>query len=241
MARNASLSDDETLALQKWMVTNGYLRKHGADGDWGSESRTDIRPFLGLQPLTPPRPSSDAEHVQRMVAMYGQLQVRSWAKPHLERIVDAIRGTQSKYMGIETATGVPWMVVGAIHNMESSLNFQKHLHNGDPLTGRTTRVPAGRPQHGSPPFSWEESAIDALAMKGWRPGLTWDLANTLDRLERYNGLGYRRYHQDVPTPYVWSGSQWYEKGKYVADGKWDPNAVSKQIGAGLILKKLGYA
>ncbi len=53
-------------------------------------------------------------------------------------------------------------------------------------------------------------------------------------LERYNGLGY--YHKGLPSPYVWSGTDQYVKGKYVADGVFDPNAVDSQLGcAGLLL------
>ena len=57
-------------------------------------------------------------------------------------------------------------------------------------------------------------------------------------IERYNGTGYLRYHKNVPTPYLWSGSQHYVKGKYVSDGKWSSSAVSKQVGAAVILKEL---
>ena len=40
--------------------------------------------------------------------------------------------------------------------------FDAHFHNGDPLTDRTKRVPAGRPKEGDPPFTWEQSAEDAI-------------------------------------------------------------------------------
>ena len=42
----------------------------------------------------------------------------------------------------------------------------------------------------------------------------------------------------VPTPYLWSFSNMYVKGKYVADHKFDPNAVSAQCGSALMLKSL---
>jgi lysozyme family protein len=40
----------------------------------------------------------------------------------------------------------------------------------------------------------------------------------------------------VPTPYLWSYSNLYENGKFVADGRFDPEAVSKQCGAAPMLK-----
>ena len=41
-----------------------------------------------------------------------------------------------------------------------------------------------------------------------------------------------------PTPYLWSFSKLYEKGKYVADGRFDPEAVSKQCGAAVMIRAL---
>jgi lysozyme family protein len=43
-------------------------------------------------------------------------------------------------------------------------------------------------------------------------------------------------HPEVLTPYLWSFTNHYTKGKFVADGKFDANAVSKQCGAAAILK-----
>jgi lysozyme family protein len=37
---------------------------------------------------------------------------------------------------------------------------------------------------------------------------------------------------------LWSFSNHYTKGKYVSDGKFDPEAVSQQVGSALVLKRL---
>lgn len=134
--------------------------------------------------------------------------------------------------------GIPWSFVAVIHNMEASLNFNRHLHNGDPLTGRTIQVPAGRPVKGNPPFTWEESARDILAYKGLGPQTDWSLAGTLYAIEKYNGWGYRLYHQHVLSPYLWGFSQHYTSGKYVADGTWSDVAISKQCGAAVLLRRM---
>jgi len=55
-------------------------------------------------------------------------------------------------------------------------------------------------------------------------------------LEKYNGTGYRLYHPQVKTPYLWSYSNYYIRGKYVRDGTFSNSAVSKQIGAGILLR-----
>jgi len=95
-------------------------------------------------------------------------------------------------------------------------------------------VPAGRPAAGSPPFTWRQSAMDALTMKGFHDVSDWSMPHMLYFLEKYNGFGYRM--RRVPSPYLWSFSNLYEKGKFVQDGRFDPEAVSKQCGAALMLK-----
>lgn len=141
------------------------------------------------------------------------------------------------YTEVSLALGgdIPWEWIGAIHNMESGGDFRKHLHNGDPLTRRTRRVPAGRPAAGKPPFSWAFSAADALRIKGLHKVNVWTVAEMLYQAERYNGWGYRRYHREVLSPYLWSGTNLYSAGKYVADGKWSATAVSQQLGVAPVL------
>lgn len=145
---------------------------------------------------------------------------------------------KARYEGIQAAIGVPWEFVGVIHSLECSLSFSKHLHCGDPLTARTVRVPKGRPLKGNPPFTWEESALDALEMKGLDKLDDWSIPRQLYELERYNGFGYRNYHPEVLSPYLWSMTNHYTRGKYIADGKWSSTAVSKQVGAAALLKTL---
>jgi lysozyme family protein len=134
----------------------------------------------------------------------------------------------------EDLNGIPWMFIGVIHGMECGFNFAGHLHNGDSLQGRTVRVPAGRPPAGSPPFTWRQSAVDAMTMKRFHEVGDWSAPHMLYLLEKYNGFGYRM--RRLPTPYLWSFSNLYEKGKFVQDGRYDPEAVSKQCGAALMLK-----
>ncbi|PHJ57767.1 hypothetical protein VF14_12195 [Nostoc linckia z18] len=160
-----------------------------------------------------------------------------------QNIVAKISGDRLRYEVLQQKINVPWYFVAVIHNMESSLNFTKHLHNGDSLKKRTINEPSGRPladpikgwQVG---YTWEESAIDALTMKEFNRVKDWSLPAQLWQLERYNGFGYRKYHPEVLTPYLWSGTNHYSKGKYVTDGKWDANAISEQIGIAALLKVL---
>jgi lysozyme family protein len=151
--------------------------------------------------------------------------------------LDMMRKSRDRYDRVAKVTGVPWHFIAATHALEASFNFRAHLHNGDfPLTARTRQVPAGRPSQWLPPSDWESSAKDALRLLGFTGQTDWSLERTLYRLEAYNGLGYRG--RGVPTPYLWSFSNHYERGKFVADGKFNATAKSQQCGAAVMLKLL---
>jgi len=141
-----------------------------------------------------------------------------------------------QYEAVTARTGAPWWFVGIVHGLEASFNFAAHLHNGDPLTARTVRVPKGRPPVWGPPNDWVSSAADAIAFEGHSGQADWSLARALHRFEGYNGFGYRK--QGINSPYLWSFSNHYEKGKYARDGVYDPDLVSKQCGAAVMLKAL---
>lgn len=126
-------------------------------------------------------------------------------KPDKKGAVGVIRekilANQQRYEQVEQATRVPWYVVATIHSLEGSLNFKTHLHNGDPLTKRTIHVPKGRPP-GTPPFKWEESAVDAIRFDNMTSVQSWTLPVVLFKLEGFNGFGYRTRHPEVLTPYL---------------------------------------
>ncbi|MFM9829079.1 MAG: hypothetical protein ACKVOB_10125 [Sphingomonas sp.] len=150
-------------------------------------------------------------------------------------------GGKARYRQAATRTGVPWWFIGTIHAVESGFSFARHLHNGDPLTARTVHVPSGRPAVWNPPSDWVSSAVDALHFQGFAGAEDWSLARTLYRLEGYNGWGYRRSTIAINSPYLWSFSTHYKAGKFVADGRYDPKAISKQCGAACLLKALQQA
>jgi len=147
-----------------------------------------------------------------------------------------VRG-KPRYLAVAKAfPGMPWWVVGVLHSMECGLNFNQHLHNGDPLRARTVQVPKGRPVEGNPPFTWYDSAKDALVCDGLHKVTDWSVGNALVVMEKYNGTGYLQ--RGVPSPYLWSFTNQYVKGKYGSDGHYDPELVSKQCGCAALLKCL---
>jgi len=170
--------------------------------------------------------------------LFNRCDIRPERMAAVEGIVEKLLANRTRYESVAAGSAIPWFCIGVIHNMEASLNFTKHLHNGDPLTARTVHVPAERPKRGSPPFTWEESAADALALEGLGKVRDWSLAGTLYQIEGYNGWGYRRHHPHVLSPYLWSFSTLYTSGKYVADGTWSDTAKSNQCGAAVLLRRL---
>ena len=157
---------------------------------------------------------------------------------NLDHTISIITDNKGRYLNVSEKSGnnIPWYFIATIHSMEASLNFNCHLHNGDSLARRTTHVPKGRPILGSPLYSWEESALDALHLKNLDSWSNWTISGMLYKLEEYNGWGYRRHHPDVLSPYLWSGSNHYTSGKYISDGTFSKKAISKQIGGALIIK-----
>src|SRR6266700_1924813 len=142
---------------------------------------------------------------------------------------------QARYQVIEKRTGVPWWFVAVVHEREASQSWKANLAQGDPWNKKSTHVPKNR----GPFKSFEAAADDALVNcapyasrnKDWSPG------GALAMLEKYNGLGY--YRKGKPSPYIWAGTNQYVKGKYVADGKYDPNAVDQQLGCAGLLMSMG--
>jgi len=183
---------------------------------------------------------------------------KRWANVRLTRgpefIAPARRAVANKarYLAIPQRAKMPdigWVFIAVSHYRESAQDFTKNLGQGDPLGQKTTHVPAGRgPFYGATAF--EDAAVDALVnCAPYAARLTdWSAAGMLTNLERYNGLGYANgpvtkrngvviaRYPIQPSAYIWSGTDQYVKGKYVADGVFDPNTVDKQLGcAGLIL------
>jgi lysozyme family protein len=179
---------------------------------------------------------------------YTLLFARMKLKPQRERDISAAgqriiaAAAKNRYLSVAAATGVPWFVIGIIHNLEASLRFDCHLHNGDSLKSPTVHVPKNRPPGWVPgpdqSQNWIASAIDAIKFEKLDQQHDWSVAGIAFALENFNGFGYRNNHPHVKNPYLWSFSNIYIHGKYVADGVFDENAVSDQCGGMALLRYL---
>jgi lysozyme family protein len=166
---------------------------------------------------------------------------KRWAAAKLTRESEFTRpakvavANKGRYLAIAKAAGMPdiaWVFIAVSHYRESSQDFSKSLAQGDAWNRVSVHVPAGR----GPFKSFEDAAVDALAKcSPYAAKLKdWSIGGMLTNLERFNGLGYAS--RGLPSAYVWSGTDQYKKGKFVADGVFDPNKIDAQLGvAGLIL------
>jgi lysozyme family protein len=173
---------------------------------------------------------------QEYQTLFDSCEIRPDKKARVQERVTQIIAKKGRYEKVEAETRVPWYIVAVIHSLEGDLDFSTHLHNGDSLSHRTKNVPAGRPAAGSPPFTWEESAVDALQFDHLTSHQDWTLPGSLGALECYNGIGYRNHN--IPSPYLWSFSNQYARGKFDSDGHFNSDLVSAQCGAAVLLKAM---
>jgi lysozyme family protein len=178
--------------------------------------------------------------------------IRRWNAAKLTRgpefipVAKRLVAAKQRYLTVAQKTGIPWVFIAVTHQRESSQNWNRSLAQGDPWNQVSTHVPAGR----GPFNSWEDAAYDALV--NCPPYASrnkdWSIGGLLTLLEGYNGLGYAggpapsigpnagKKFPPQASPYIWSGTDQYKYGKYVADHDFRPEAVDQQLGcAGLIM------
>lgn len=174
--------------------------------------------------------------------LYALMEVDDTKEAQIKEAVDLIKKGKAEYVLAALCNkNLKWYAIGIAHYMECNCDFNKHIHCGDPLRARTVNEPKGRPlaepkAGKGKPYTWQESCLDWMVMKGWNKWKDWGVSDILYRLEANNGFGYRK--REIATPYLWSYSNLYEKGKFVSDGEFDSNAVSKQVGAAILLQRL---
>jgi lysozyme family protein len=173
-----------------------------------------------------------------------QMNAHRWAAMHVSAsrapVVDEVAArlveatAKASYQTVEAVTDVPWYVTAVIHEREASQSWTASLAQGDPWNKVSIHVPKGIGPFGS----WAEAA--EYTFKECAPRLAqwqnWTIGGLLTALEEYNGLGYAA--RGLPSPYVWACTDQYSRGKYVADGHYDPNAIDMQIGCGALLARM---
>lgn len=178
----------------------------------------------------------------RLTKMYEVLEIETIGrqkKGHVAWYIQKCRQNKSQYEAIAAmlsanlALKIDWRIVATLHALEAGFDLRKQIHNGQRWDKRTTWVPKGR----GPFNSLASACLDAFQIKK-KPDF-FDVGNTLIFLIAWNGWGY--YYKGVlASPYVFSYSNFQVPGKYVSDGVYDPQAISLQVGAAVILKQLHF-
>lgn len=166
--------------------------------------------------------------------LWNRAKIRPERRDNVRKVAALVLSNRERYAKIEAATGVPWYWIGLTHNLEGGGRFDRYLGNGQRLNAVTTIVPKGR----GPFATFEDGAIDALRLKGIvnLPSGTWTIAFCLYQAERFNGFGY--VSRKVNSPYLWSYTDLYTRGKFVKDGVYSATAVSEQVGFAAALKAI---
>lgn len=183
------------------------------------------------------------------VSLFDKMEIsnskRAAAKAQALRIIK----NKDTYKRIEAKTGIPWFVVGCIHHRESPIDketggpsFNTYLGNGEPLNRVTKLVPKGR----GPWKDFETGAYDALVTVENLDDIPFDGPDGCAyAFEKINGFGYRNPARNIPSPYLWGGTNIQKRGKWKESleggvyRKWyDPNEMDQQIGAMATLRML---
>ncbi len=173
---------------------------------------------------------------------WAKIEIRPSREVELREVAAVLVHWKNRFTVVETLLQkqgyyVPWWFIAIVGYREAGPPprlFQGQLGQGDPLGEVSRHVPAGR----GPFFgvdAWERSCLDALIdcaphsakNDDWSPG------GTAVAFIKYNGLGYDEH--GLVSPYAWSGSTAYVKGKYVRDGVLDRDVVDAQMGCMPIL------
>jgi len=141
----------------------------------------------------------------------------------------------SNYVHSKTGRLIKWEVFALLHSLEASCDFDKQILNGQKWDQRTTWVPRGL----GPWESWQDACVTAFEHSRWENVDFANVESLLSVIESFNGWGYK--YRGKHSPYLWSFcNHGVGTGKFVSDGNYSPTAISKQCGAAVILKELGY-
>ena len=161
---------------------------------------------------------------------YNNLLARMRITRHAEATIIAGKLLQfvkeGKYAEVSEKLGIPQLFIATSFEREASSDFRLSPAQGDPWNEVSRHVPKGL----GPYQSWMASAIstytserlDQIGKENW----TW--ARLCYEGELFNGFGYRAH--GVHTPYDWSGTSNYARGKFTGDHRFDFTVADQQLG-----------
>lgn len=169
--------------------------------------------------------------------LLAQMQIRPERAREVDEVMTRLLAFQAagRYAAVSAKTGVPEVWMAASFEREAGSNFALSPAQGDRWDRCSIHVPRNR----GPFSSWAAAAEDAYHLDGLdRVGAeNWTWARALFEGELFNGFGYRDFHH-MHSPYLWGATNIQQPGKYVADGRFDPDAMDEQIGMAPIMVRM---
>jgi len=151
-----------------------------------------------------------------------------------EQVAKRLLQNRHRFLAVQRECGVPALWLMPVFEREGP-SFDAYFGNGDPLNKPTEHVPRGR----GPFQTWEEGVIDALHLDHITETVAWSWEMACYEWERWNGMGPRNHGR--PSGYLWSGTDIYQGGKYVADGIWSPRTFDHELGTIILAKAIAAA
>jgi lysozyme family protein len=133
---------------------------------------------------------------------------------------------RDEWAEVNARTGVPRLWGIASFERESSSDYSRSPAQGDRWDSVSVHVPKGL----GPYADWGDSCVAAYCIDKLNEvgASSWTWTRACYEGELYNGFGPRAHGRH--TGYLWSWTNIYTAGKYVADGKWDPDVRDQQCG-----------
>jgi len=163
-----------------------------------------------------------AEYAQLLSAMV----IRKECRETVDHVAVKLLGYKSRYEPVSAKNGVPIIFIATSFQREASSDFTRNPAQGWPLNSISRNTP-----HNGPFRTWFDAAIAAYHLNGLDllGAGNWSWEHICFYGELFNGFGYRDYH-DMHSPYLWGGTNIQTVGKYVKDGKFDPDEMDEQLG-----------
>jgi lysozyme family protein len=133
---------------------------------------------------------------------------------------------RDEWAEVAAKTGVPRLWGIASFERESGSDYSRSPAQGDRWDRVSTHVPEGL----GPYADWGDSCVAAYGVDKLNEvgASNWIWTRACFEGELYNGFGPRAHGRH--TGYLWSWTNIYTAGKYVADGQWDPDVRDQQCG-----------
>jgi lysozyme family protein len=133
---------------------------------------------------------------------------------------------RDEWTEVTARTGVPRLWGMASFERESGSDYSRSPAQGDRWDKVSVNVPRGL----GPYRCWGDACVAAYAIDKLDEvsAANWTWPRACYEGELFNGFGPRAHGRR--TGYLWSWTNIYDGGNYVADGKWDPDTQDQQCG-----------